>query len=691
MRACIFTLLLSGGSADPELLVVPPGRSIAAAIVSVRNTTVNTIVLGPGTHYLQDPLELTAADSGLVLRGSPGAVIDGGVALAPFTARPDGIWETPLPAALAKSKGGLSALYVNGARRLRARAPNAIGPPPWTFPSLFGDAATLHAKAPFMPCSKPAFGSCPAVDATGFFADTNENGWPVNASSGGIDGALIAFAQAWLWDWARVESFNASDGNLTFAAPIRDPVGEYGTTRDTPSGGRFFFEDARALLDAPGEFYVDVVANAVLYVPLADETPESVIAVMPNLVHLWSAAGSSSAPVADLLLENVTLQNFGEGGSDARLGYWAYTAAVVIGPYANNITLRNVTIAGGVANGVGIDSTVNGVTLDRITITDVGGKGVGAIGDLTAAERTVTGFLMANSTVSHVGYVFTGDACAVSPVGGGARVINNDLSDSTYSGVSMQGVGGPSRALAPRLEIAYNRIWNFGQGIISDFGGVYISSASDEDPSTNWLAADVHHNWISGARNYPGGYGANGLYTDHGTSGVHFFGNIVADLGGRGGSLHCGNGIVFTGNIVYNISLDNFTTSGNNNGALSSCNGADVASPGFAANVSTNIFVPQGTFNTWAPQDTTWKPPSCTVSGDKNVYFAGPGRGMTFPGGSLAQWQKLSGADVHAVQADPLLKDPEHGDFTVLPQSPAWGLGWEAIDQSIIGVIPESP
>jgi hypothetical protein len=327
--------------------------------------------------------------------------------------------------------------------------------------------------------------------------------------------------------------------------------------------------------------------------------------------------------------------------------------------------------------------------LDRVTVADVGGKGVGPLGNLAASESSVTGFVVANSTVTHVGFVFTGGACAVSAVGGGARVVNNDLSDSTYAGVFLQAPGGPSRAAAPTLEIAYNRIYDFGQGITNDLGGVYISSGSDNAPETNWLAADVHHNWISDARNFaPGGYGANGLYSDHGTSGVHFFGNIVAGVGGRGASLHCGQGIVFANNLLYNLSLQNFTAAGTNNGALSSCNGADAAAPGFAANVSVNIIFPLNTANVWGPEDVTWQPPADTVGGGGNVYFGGAGRAVVFPGGrTLAQWAAATGADARSVEADPLLRDPAAGDFAVLPASPAWALGWAAIDQSQIGVI----
>ena len=38
-----------------------------------------------------------------------------------------------------------------------------------------------------------------------------------------------------------------------------------------------------------------------------------------------------------------------------------------------------------------------------------------------------------------------------------------------------------------------------------------------------------------------------------------------------------------------------------------------------------------------------------------------------------------------SVVSDPLLRDPSGGDFTVLPGSPAWALGWRAIDTGAVG------
>ena len=47
-------------------------------------------------------------------------------------------------------------------------------------------------------------------------------------------------------------------------------------------------------------------------------------------------------------------------------------------------------------------------------------------------------------------------------------------------------------------------------------------------------------------------------------------------------------------------------------------------------------------------------------------------------------WQ-MAGADTHSVVANPLLTDPEHGDFTLQPESPALKLGFESIPFRDIG------
>ncbi len=50
-------------------------------------------------------------------------------------------------------------------------------------------------------------------------------------------------------------------------------------------------------------------------------------------------------------------------------------------------------------------------------------------------------------------------------------------------------------------------------------------------------------------------------------------------------------------------------------------------------------------------------------------------------------WQ-MAGADTQSVVADPLFVDPEHGDFTLQPESPALKLGFEQIPFREIGIGP---
>ena len=69
---------------------------------------------------------------------------------------------------------------------------------------------------------------------------------------------------------------------------------------------------------------------------------------------------------------------------------------------------------------------------------------------------------------------------------------------------------------------------------------------------------------------------------------------------------------------------------------------------------------------------------------DYNLYYRADGKPVRFANWSLEGWQKR-GQDVHAIVADPLFADPEHGDFTLKPASPATQIGFRPIDLSHVG------
>ena len=69
---------------------------------------------------------------------------------------------------------------------------------------------------------------------------------------------------------------------------------------------------------------------------------------------------------------------------------------------------------------------------------------------------------------------------------------------------------------------------------------------------------------------------------------------------------------------------------------------------------------------------------------DHNLYFDATGNPVKFCAFTFDQW-KAKGLDQHSLVADPLFVDPENGDFTVKPESPAFQLGWRAIDLGAVG------
>jgi len=642
----------------------------------------------------------------VTVRGEAGSVISGGVPLN-FSLAGAGLWAAPLPPALLQGAAALATLYVNGGRRLRAREPNALGTPPWSFASLFGDAATFAMAGPLQPCSKPAFGTCPVEDAQGFFSATS--GARAPNASWDVTGAVVGVAEAWTLEYARLGAYCSATGRVSLAAPIATPVGSFGTEPGTPSGGRWFLEDFRDALDAPGEYYVDAPGGRVLYRPLPGEAragPGAAVAEMPALTSLWRVAGRAGAPAENVTLRDVAVRLWGDAPGARERYPGAYAAALHVGPFVAGLVVANVSLSAGATNALCFSGGhVTGTLLDRLTVGDIGGRAVeGCAADLSFA---VAGTVLSNSTVWHTGYNYmSGGATAV--VGTDAAVLHSEFFDFPLFGVAVEQAGGGSWASSPRVEIAYNSIHDFGgEQVLSDFGGVYLSTDSDAKPGTNWLAAEVHHNLIARAASY--NYGANGLYSDHGTSGVNFFMNVVADVGGRGLSPHAGLNLTAANNLFYNVSLQPFAGE-----EQASCvvSGPQGHAPGFSLALRCNIFAQgaaaaagggggRGSSSSsavlYSTKEAFWAPPATEVVSNDNVFWAGAGGvGGVFPNGQggttdFAGWRALTSQDGGSVQADPLLAAPREGNYTVLPGSPAWALGWLEIDLSSVGPLPIGP
>jgi hypothetical protein len=206
-------------------------------------------------------------------------------------------------------------------------------------------------------------------------------------------------------------------------------------------------------------------------------------------------------------------------------------------------------------------------------------------------------------------------------------------------------------------------------------GGIYTLGVS---PGTVLRGNLIHHV----DANHYGGWG---IYHDEGSTGILVENNVVYATKFAGFNIHFAKEISVRNNIFALAKLEQVTRSRaephksvflENNivywreGELFKGNWKDVP--------YTFYFHPKdasGTRMTTNTFDANW-----------NLYF-NPERKVEeikFAGETWEVWRKR-GKDLNSVYADPLFVDPERGDFTLQPGSPAWRLGFQPVDVSKAG------
>lgn len=636
---------LSPAEGDRLLHVSPEGplTSLVAARDAIRAlppaereaVPIRVLVHG-GRYVLEEPFLLTPEDSGtpeapILYQAAPGEAphFSGGRGITGWTVLEvagQPLWRAEIPEV--KSGGWwFTQLFVEGQRRPRSRLPQQ---------------GYFHLRGATV---DPRVSGYEAGELRQFhnLAD--------------VDVTILHF---WVDSHPHIAELDETNHTVTF-----DRDAAFGGLLDERKAGdtRYFLENVREGLLSPGQWYLDRPEGALYYLPLPGENPATLTVVAPVLEQLVLLRGTAEAPVHDVHLVGLRLHhtewNYAPDCGGSNQAAWRVPGAVAFA-FAEDCSLRCTEVSQIANYAVEIGEGCRAVTVVANRLHDLGAGGV-KVGSALAPQGEVatapSGFhFISDNLITEGGRRYPSAVGVWVGHSGDNIVTHNRIYDFFYTGISVGWIWGFKYSAARRNLIAHNHIEKIGQGVLSDMGGIYSLGVS---PGTR-----ICHNHIHDVHCY--GYGGSGIYPDEGTSFVLYEDNVVHDV--DSGTLHMnyGRDDVFRNNLF----------------ALSRDLQIGWGTPKFFRpyRVEGNLIY----WRTGSLIGGTAFAGLRQVEFDRNLYWQAEGKLGDFAGGSWEEWQ-ARGLDVNSVIADPLFADPEHGDFTLRADSPAFALGFRPIDMDSIG------
>ena len=653
--AADFFVAPTGNDAQPGTLDKPfatPARALAAAR-GVKAEPV-TIHLRGGVYELTEPVRLTSEDARtdkapMVIRAykDERPVLSAGVRLTGWQVGEDGRWRLTLDAVKA-GEWTFGQLFVNNQRRLRPRLP---------------ETGYYHIASNMPPTEANA--------KRGFdrfqFKDADlKSDW-----SNLTDVELIAFHR-WSTSRMRLASVDAEQKVVNFTGPTR------GLARwtDFETDHRYFVVNVKEALNKPGQWYLDRPTGVLTYIPMPGETPDKAEVIAPRIEQVLVLAGDVKQHqwIQHIRFEGLTLAHTNwvceaDGESFPQAAINAREAIAAIGTRDVQFVGCAVVHTGGYAMGFG--AGCRNVTVERCEMVDIGGGGV-KIGNAGGAhswgelqanagdpESGVGHITVRESTIAHAGRIHPAGVGVWIGHASHNTIEHNDIFDLYYSGLSVGWTWGyqtPSNA--HHNDVGWNDVYQIGQGVLSDMGGIYTLGVS---PGTR-----IHHNNFHDIESFS--YGGWGLYTDEGSSEIKMDHNLVYNTKDGSFHQHYGRDNHITNNILVNSKLWQIRRS---------------------RVEEHRSFIIDHNIVYWNLPDTpllgrgkgSWKDGHYDI--DHNLYWY-DGKAFDFAEFTQKEWNDM-GNDQHSIIADPLFVDAANGDFHLRDDSPAKKIGFEPWDYTKAG------
>ena len=457
-----------------------PWKTLDHAIREIRKIRPNpptasdavTISMLPGKYFLSSRLDMDERDSYTTIKAlyDEETAISGGVVL-------NGEWSEDGEIKSTTFQGPCGEAFVDTFRLFPAREPNLpdIGynknialPPYHTVKDLLVETET---------CTRDETGysqNCPDDDRLGFvFEDEFDSQWTH------LDQTRVLVFHSWVAEYATVGNVTEENGvsKVFFKEPLKEaPIGQY-----VQSGGwRYIIYNNKAILDTPGEYIcIDNGDGSSTFSYIHPDEPdiEDLPVVIAQLTQLMLLNR-----VTDVRFEGIKFKHSSSGGVDG-YNYGSETALKVLS--SQNLVMTDCELSSTGMIGMYVTDSSN-VHITKSVFTDIGGHGLmvqynevdlkGGMFDVSVDNNMFDGCGKNN---------FWQPACIRLGGDKNMTIRNNDITNVPYTPIAVRGllheesywedngVTEPTRDDYV-FHIEYNNIYDYGLGILSDFGAVYL-------------------------------------------------------------------------------------------------------------------------------------------------------------------------------------------------------------------------
>lgn len=601
------------------------------------------VEFGTGEYFLNEPLKLEAADSGLPLgptlyTTAPGAKVSftGGKRIKGWEKTQGGLWKAQV------KEGYFEQLWINGRRAVRARTPNAVDNRPGAVGGYF-NAKSQAATDMFPDLKRPSFEAFVArpADFAILKAIPEQERKDV----------LLTVMQTWTVGQCRIQTLNDGANAIRIVGAARYPFVEFEPNQ------RWYVENFRAALDAPGEWFLSR-SGELLYHPLPGEDLTKLEVIAPITEKLLVMDG-----VQDVSFEGLTFSHtqflYGPSGHHDGQAAAGVGAAIEL-DRSSRIRFENCEVkhTGGYA--IWFRTACAESDLRHSYLHDLGGGGV-RIGDIKMPDdQTLTHHIIVDDCIIHEGGRLFPSACGIFLAhAADCEVTHCDIGDLYYTGISAGWVWGYKHSPTKRNRFDHNHIHHLGWGVLSDMGGFYGLGRSE--------GTTINHNHVHDVGSYR--YGGWGLYTDEGSTGVTMMHNVVHDTSESTFHQHYGKWNQVSQNIfAYGKKAQIQRSRPEKHASFAYENNIVIYDQPVLLN---------GTWYNWE---------TGTYEMRDNIYWNTTGLPVQFIDTDLAGWQAKTGHDEGSVVADPLFEDAAKRDFRLKKDSPALAMGFIPGDVKKAGV-----